>query len=133
MSPVRRTDLCFPLNRRSSLFAATGYRVYFVDFGNEEIVTADRLSECPDALRDIPWQSVQIKLARIQLTDEERYFLLREFETDRLEMKIVSKSQDIFSVDLIHNNKSLSDHMLELRKKKEKPVETAPIVVTEVR
>ncbi|CAF5172409.1 unnamed protein product, partial [Rotaria magnacalcarata] len=32
-----------------------GYRVYFVDFGNDEIVSIDRLSECPDILRTIPW------------------------------------------------------------------------------
>jgi hypothetical protein len=43
-----------------------------VDFGNEEAVTMNRLSECPDNLQAIPWQSVQIKLARIQLTADDR-------------------------------------------------------------
>ena len=57
-----------------------------MDFGNEEAVTMNRLSECPDNLQAIPWQSVQIKLARIQLTDEELYSILRDFESDRLEM-----------------------------------------------
>ena len=93
-----------------------GYRVYFVDFGNEEIVTSDRVTECPDVLRNIPWQSVKIKLANIKLTDEERYVLLRDFETERLEMKIIQKNQDVYLVDLINNGKSLVEHILELRK-----------------
>lgn len=62
---------------------------------------------------------MQIKLANIKLTDDERYLLLRDFETDRLDMKILSKNQDIFSVELTHNGKSLTDYMLDLRKKKE--------------
>jgi len=95
----------------------TGYHVYFVDFGNEEIVSINRLSECPDSLRNIPWQSVQIKLANIKLTDDERYVLLRDFETDRLEMKIIQKNQNVYLVDLFNNGKSLVEHILELRKK----------------
>jgi hypothetical protein len=97
----------------------TGFRVYFVDFGNEEVVSTNRLSACPDSLRDMPWQSVQIKLANIKLTDDERYLLLRDFETDRLDMKILSKNQDVYSVELTNNGKSLTEYMLELRKKKE--------------
>lgn len=100
-----------------------------MDFGNEEAVTTNRLSECPDNLQAIPWQSVQIKLARIQLTDEERYSILRDFESDRLEMKVLGESQDVYSVDLIHNGKSLIEHMLELRQKKT----PAPVAVEEVR
>ena len=69
-----------------------GAYVYFVDFGNEEYVSNDRLSGCPDVLKSIPWQSVQIKLADIKLTDNERYTLLRNFETERLEMKISQKN-----------------------------------------
>ena len=93
--------------------------MYFVDFGNEEVVAISRLSGCPDILRNIPWQSVQIKLANIKLTDDERYLLLKDFETDRLDMKIVSKNQDVYSVELSNNGQSLTDYMLDLRKKKE--------------
>ncbi len=105
----------------------TGFRVYFVDFGNEEVVSTNRLSECPDILRNIPWQSVQIKLANIKLTDDERYLLLRDFETERLDMKILSKNQDIYSVELINNGKSLTEYMFELRKKKEQDSPVTPI------
>jgi hypothetical protein len=104
----------------------TGFRVYFVDFGNEEVVSTNRLSECPDILRNIPWQSVQIKLANIKLTDDERYLLLRDFETERLDMKILSKNQDIYSVELINNGKSLTEYMFELRKKKEQESPVTP-------
>jgi hypothetical protein len=100
------------------------YRVYFVDFGNEEVVTSNRLSECPDVLRNIPWQSVTIKLANIKLTDDERYVLLRDFETDRLEMKIIQKNQDVYLVDLINNGKSIVEHILELRKKQQSQITT---------
>ncbi len=100
-------------------FIENGVRVHFVDFGNEEVVSTNRLSACPDNLRDLPWQSVQIKLANIKLTDDERYSLLRDFETDQLEMKILSKNQDVYSVELTNNGKSLTEHMLELRKKNE--------------
>ena len=93
------------------------YRVRFVDFGNEEFVTMDRLSECPESLRTIPWQSVQIKIANVKLTDEERHILLRDFETERLEMKVLQKNQEIYSVDLLNNGKSIVDPILELRKK----------------
>ena len=88
-----------------------------MDFGNDEVVSNDRLSACPDILKDIPWQSVQIKLANIQLTDDERYILLRDFETDRLEMKIIQKSQDVYLVDLFSDRTSLVTHILEVRKK----------------
>ena len=87
-----------------------------------------RLSECPDSLRSIPWQSVQIKLGRIQLTDEERFSLLRDFESDRLEMKVLGEDHDVYLVDLIQNGKSLTEHMLELRQKKT----PAPVVTEEV-
>ncbi|CAF1115310.1 unnamed protein product [Adineta steineri] len=97
----------------------TGFHVYFVDFGNEETVSINHLNECPDMLRNIPWQSVQIKLANIKLTDDERYLLLKEFETDRLDMKITSKDQDIYSVELSNSGKSLTEYMIELRNKKE--------------
>ncbi|CAF1274217.1 unnamed protein product [Rotaria sordida] len=108
-----------------------GYRVYFVDFGNEEIVSIDRLSECPDNLKNIPWQSIQIKLANIKLTDDERYILLRDFETDRLEMKIIQKHQDIYYVDLITNEKSLVEHILELRKKQQLQINEVPKIPME--
>jgi hypothetical protein len=99
-----------------------------VDFGNEEIVSIDRLSECPDSLMNIPWQSVQIKLANIKLTDDERYLLFRDFETDRFEMKIIQKNQDIYLVDLFNNGKSIVEHILELRKKQQHEVlSTQPI------
>ncbi len=101
------------------IFIETGFRVYFVDFGNEEVVSTNRITACPDILRNLPWQSVQIKLANIKLTDDERYLLLRDFETDRFDMKIISKNQDIYSVELTNNGKSLTEYMLELRKKKE--------------
>lgn len=104
------------------------YHVYFVDFGNEEIVPMDRLSGCPESLRTIPWQSVQIKLANVNLTDEERQTLLRDFEIERLEMKILQKNQEIYSVDLLNNGKSLVEYILELRKKQPmvKPVPSLP-------
>jgi hypothetical protein len=98
-------------------FLETGFRVYFVDFGNEETVATTRISECPDVLRNIPWQSVQIKLANIKLTDDERDVLLRDFENVRLEMKIVQKNEEVYLVDLLNNGKSLVEHILELRKK----------------
>jgi hypothetical protein len=94
-----------------------GYHVNFIDFGNEEIVSIDRLSECPEILRRIPWQSIQIKLANIKLTDDERDVLLRDFENIRLEMKIVQKNEEVYLVDLLNNGKSLVEHILELRKK----------------
>jgi hypothetical protein len=100
------------------LFLEVGYRVYFVDFGNEETVSMDRLSECPDVLRTIPWQCIQIKLAQIQLTDDERHLLLRKFEAERLEMKIVRQQQNIFFVELCHHGMSLVEYMYELRHKK---------------
>ncbi|CAF3760230.1 unnamed protein product, partial [Rotaria sp. Silwood1] len=106
----------------------TGFHVYFVDFGNEEIVSIDRLSQCPDILRNIPWQSVQIKLVNIKLTDEERYILLRDFETERLNMKIFSKDQDIYFVELIHNEKFLSTYIFELRQKKEQQIQITSII-----
>ena len=93
--------------------------MYFVDFGNEEVVSTDRVTECPEVLQNIPWQSVQIKLANIKLTDDERYLLLRDFESDRLDMKILSKNQEIYSVELIKNGKSLTEYMFDLRNKKE--------------
>ena len=92
-----------------------------MDFGNEEIVSIDRLSECPDSLRTIPWQSIQIKLANIKLIDDERYELLKDFETERLEMKILQKNQDVYVVDLFNNGKSLIDYIEELRKKQPPP------------
>jgi hypothetical protein len=106
------------------VFLETGFRVYFVDFGNEEVVSVNRLTECPEVLRNIPWQSVQIKLANIKLTDDERYVLLRDFETDRLEMKIIQKNQDVYLVDLINNGKSIVEHILELRKKQQSQITT---------
>ncbi|UJR15160.1 hypothetical protein I4U23_002123 [Adineta vaga] len=93
--------------------------VYFVDFGNEDIVSTDRLSECPDVLKSIPWQSIQIKLANIKLTDDERYMLLRDFETERFEMKILEKNQNIYLVELLSNGKSLIDHVLNVRKQQQ--------------
>lgn len=98
-------------------YVERGYHIYFVDFGNYATVPIDRLSECPDSLRNIPWQSIQIKLANIKLTDDERHILLRDFETDRLTMKTIQKDQEIYVVDLVSNEKSLVDHILELRKK----------------
>ncbi|CAF3844382.1 unnamed protein product [Adineta steineri] len=109
-----------------------GCRVYFVDFGNEEIVSSDRISECPDILKTIPWQSVQIKLANIKLTDDERDTLLRDFESERLEMKIIQKNQDIYLVDLLQNGKSLADHILELRKKEQQQITPKPTEVPKV-
>jgi hypothetical protein len=100
-------------------FLETGFRVYFVDFGNEETVATTRISECPDVLRNIPWQSVQIKLANIKLTDDERYLLLRDFETERLDMKILAQNQEIYSVELVNNGKSLTEYMFQLRNKEE--------------
>jgi hypothetical protein len=107
------------------VFLETGFRVYFVDFGNEEVVSVNRLTECPEVLRNIPWQSVQIKLANIKLTDDERYLLLRDFESDRLDMKIVSKNQEIYSVELIKDGKSLTEYMFDLREKKEQQSQDA--------
>lgn len=107
-----------------------GFRVYFVDFGNEEIVSLNRLSECPANLRTIPWQSIQIKLANIQLTDEERQFLLQHYENERLEMKICSMNQNLYLVELFQQGKSLTDRILESRKVKERSqpkVESVPV------
>ena len=108
------------------------YHVYFVDFGNEEIVPMDRLSGCPESLRTIPWQSVQIKLANVNLTDEERHTLLRNCEAERLEMKILQKNQEIYSVDLLNNGKSLIEYILELRKKQPILVKSVPppVIIT---
>ncbi len=106
-------------------FLDNGFRVYFVDFGNEETVAVNRLNECPDVLRTIPWQSVQIKLANIELTDEERYLLLRDFETELLQMKILSQNQNVYLVELTNNGKSLTEYMLDMRQRKEQPTPTA--------
>jgi len=85
-------------------------------------VNINRLSECPESLRTIPWQSVQIKFANIRLTDDERYEILKDFETERSEMKILQKNQqDIYVVDLITNGKSIDEYVSELRKKQPPP------------
>lgn len=108
------------LSNECFLFALeNGFHVYFVDFGNDETVSIDRMTECPEVLTNIPWQSVQIKLANIKLTNEERYILLRDFETARLEMKILDKNQDVYSVELTHDGKSLKEYIIELRRSKE--------------
>lgn len=109
-------------DRTKNVFLDRGYRVYFVDFGNEEIVPLDCLNECPAILQTIPWQSIQIKLANIQLSDEERRVLLRQFETERLEMKIVEKKQNLYHVELTYNGKSLRESIVELRKKNPTPI-----------
>ncbi|CAF1411195.1 unnamed protein product, partial [Adineta steineri] len=101
--------------------------VYFVDSGNKKVVSIDRLSDCPEVLRNIPWQSIQIKLAEINLTDDERYLLLNNFGADRLQMKIFSNNQNIYFVELIKDEKSLSTYILNLRKKKEKQAHNPPI------
>ena len=74
---------------------------------------------------NIPWQSVQIKLVNIKLTDDERYVLLRDFETERLEMKVIQKSQDVYLVDLFSNRTSLVTHILEVRKSQRPTMKSA--------
>lgn len=96
-----------------------GFHVYFVDFGNEEVVSLNRLSECPDNLRTLPWQSVQIQLANIHLTDDERYSLLQGYENERLEMKVSAQNQNLYLVDLFQTGKSLTDCIVDSRKKTE--------------
>jgi hypothetical protein len=93
----------------------TGYRVYFVDFGNEEILPLDHLGECPETLRLLPWQSVQIKLAHLQVTDDERFALLRQLEGERLEMKVLDQEGNVYLVDLNHNGQSISDRVIQSR------------------
>jgi hypothetical protein len=43
-------------------------------------------------------------------------------------MKILDKNQDIYSVDLINNGKSLTEHMFELRKKNEQQSQITPVI-----
>lgn len=101
--------------------------MYFVDFGNEEVLSHDRLSECPVVLQSIPWQSIKIQLAKIILTEDERCALLREFETTRLQMRIIEEKQNVYHVDLEVNGKPLVNHVLNLRQTK--PITVAQPVV----
>lgn len=95
-----------------------GYQVYFVDFGNEEVLSMDLLSECPDSLRSIPWQSIQVKLPNIQLSEEERYSLLRDLDTQQLEMKVIGQERDVYIVELFYRGKSITQPIIEARQKK---------------
>jgi hypothetical protein len=47
-------------------------------------------------------------------------------------MKILSKNQDIYLVELINNGKSLTEYMLELRKKKEQQQSPPTSITNEV-
>ena len=107
---------CVPRPLEVSVVLGQGCRVYFVDFGNEEVVKSNRLNECPNEIRTLPWLSIQIKLANVILSDDERLALFQKFETDRLEMAVVRKEQDVYVVELTKNGKSITDFVLELRK-----------------
>jgi len=95
-----------------------GYEVYFVDFGNEETVSIDLLTECPDSIRLIPWRSIQVKFHNIQMDDDERYLLLRKYDTQQLDMKVLHHEQDVYSVELFYNGKSITDPIVEARQRK---------------
>ena len=99
-----------------SVVLGQGYRVYFVDFGNEEIVKLNRLNECPNEIRTLPWLSLQIKLANVTLSDDERLALFQKFEADRLEMSVARQEKEVYTVELTKNGKSITEHVLELRK-----------------
>lgn len=99
-----------------------GCRVYFVDFGNEEMIPFDRLSECPEVLRTIPWLSVSIQLKNFPIDEDERDELWRQFrKNERLTMKVLEQKKHMFLVDLIANEKSLTEVLDEYRKKKPPP------------
>ncbi|CAF2989656.1 unnamed protein product [Rotaria sp. Silwood2] len=104
--------------------AEHGFHVHFVDFGYNEVVSINHLSECPEALQNIPWQSVRIKLADIELTDDERYLLLKNFQNDQLKMEILSKNQDNYSVELLKDKQSLAEYIFHLRTSKEQQTES---------
>ncbi|CAF0739596.1 unnamed protein product [Didymodactylos carnosus] len=93
------------------------FSVYYVDFGNDENLTLDRLTECPQSLRQIPWLAVQVRLHGIKVTNDERYALLRDFESKKLDMKIISKEKGYYNVELSFNSKTMTNYLLEQRDK----------------
>lgn len=47
------------------------YQVFYVDWGNEEMVNFNRIRACPEGIRYIPWLANRVKFHREQLTSEE--------------------------------------------------------------
>ena len=58
-------------SRKNSLDLDEKYQVFYVDWGNEELVTLDRIRTCPESIRYIPWLANRVKFHREQLTTEE--------------------------------------------------------------
>ena len=47
------------------------YHVFYVDWGNEEKVTKNKIRICPESIRYIPWLANRVKFHNEQLTSEE--------------------------------------------------------------
>lgn len=93
-------------------------RVYFVDLGYEEMIPIDRLSECPDSLRTIYWLNIPIRLNNFPLNAEERDELWKQFaKNERLNMKVFGLRKEIYNVELLANDKSLTEFINEFRKR----------------
>ena len=52
------------------------------------------------------------------MEDDERYLLLRKYDTQQLEMKVLSHDQDVYTVELFYNGKLITDPIIEARQKK---------------
>ena len=97
-------------------------RVYFVDFGNEESIPMDRLSECPDALHTIPWLNVPIQLNSLPADEEEREELWKHLKKhERVTMKVLGLRKEVYIVELFANDKSAAEFLSEFRKNKAPP------------
>ncbi|CAF3925490.1 unnamed protein product [Rotaria magnacalcarata] len=92
-----------------------------------QLTTVDPKSDCFYVLLMRDCLATIMNVLKDWNANDERYILLRDFETDRLEMKIIQKQQDIYHVDLVTNGKSLVEHILELRKKQ--PAQITPIAI----
>ena len=85
----------------------------------------ERLTECPETLKAIPWQNIQIRFNEITLTDQEYDWILETFEYEILDMEIHKKEQEIYYVNLSNAKQSLANSIVERRKSIK--VETNPI------
>jgi hypothetical protein len=104
--------------------ADTTCEVLFVDIGERDVVSFARLSECPSNLKNISWQSIQIKFAHLTLNNDECHALLKHYHNCQLTMKIVGEQQNIYDVDLTVDDRSLDEFILRFRKENPLPAST---------
>ncbi|KAK7866486.1 hypothetical protein R5R35_014352 [Gryllus longicercus] len=78
-------------------------KVFFIDFGNEEIVTSEEIKILPDAVKKMPAQAVQIKLAP---GTSQKYQMLKENED--LSVKRVHQNKD--GIVIVHVEGEVYEH-----------------------